>query len=247
MITKEHGDKNNPVVVLIHGGGLSDWMWQPQIDALQNDYYVITVVLDGHGEAYETTFDSIEASARQIIAYIGQNFGGRVFAICGLSIGAQITVEILSRQYNIAQKAIIESAMVIPMKHMTGITKSMVGLSYPLAKRRWFAKLQAKQMYIPDTMFDHYFTDSAKITKRSLLNLILSNARYALPKEFINNRADVLAMCGSQEYAVMKKSTIEIHQTALKGQLLIVPDCGHGVSIKSPDNYIELIKEFFVR
>lgn len=247
MITKEYGDKSNPVLVLIHGGGLSDWMWQPQIDALQNDYHIMTVVLDGHGEAYETPFDSIEASAQQIIASIDQNFGGKVFAICGLSIGAQITVEILSRQKSITEKAIIESAMVIPMKHMTGITKCMVSLSYPLAKMRWFAKIQAKQMYIPDSMFEHYFTDSSKMTKQSLLHLLLSNERYELPKEFVNTRADVLAMCGKKELTAMKKSTIAIHQTALKGELLMVPDCGHGISIKSPDNYIEIIKEFFAR
>jgi pimeloyl-ACP methyl ester carboxylesterase len=123
----------------------------------------------------------------------------------------------------------------------------MVSLSYPLAKMRWFSKLQAKQMYIPSTMFEHYFTDSSKMTKQSLLHLSLSNERYALPKEFVNTRADVLAMCGNKEYTIMKKSTIAIHQTALKGHLLIVPDCGHGISIKSPDNYIKIIKEFFAR
>lgn len=123
MITKNYGDKSKPVIVLIHGGGLSDWMWQPQIDALQNEYHIVTVLLDGHGEAYETAFDSIEVSAQKIIDDIYENFGGKVYAICGLSVGAQITVEILSRQQNIAQKAIVESAMVIPMKHLLGVTK----------------------------------------------------------------------------------------------------------------------------
>lgn len=245
MITKEYGDKNNPTILLIHGGGLSDWMWQPQIDAFQNDYHIITVILDGHGEAYETTFTSIEASAEQIIDYINQNLGGKIFAICGLSIGAQITVEILSRQYSITHKAIVESAMVIPMKHITGITKFMTALSYPLAKMRWFAKIQAKQMYLPDTMLEQYFTDSAKMTKRSLINLILANERYELPKSFQNTRTDVLSMCGKQEYSVMKKSTIAIHQTGLKGKLLMVPDCKHGISIKLPQQYIEIAKDFF--
>jgi pimeloyl-ACP methyl ester carboxylesterase len=112
---------------------------------------------------------------------------------------------------------------------------------------KWFAKLQAKQMYIPSPMFEPYFRDSSKITRKSLCNMIVSNARYSLPNTFVNTRADVLAMCGEQEYGVMKKSAIAIHQTALKGQLLIVPDCGHGVSIKFPEKYTEILKEFFAR
>lgn len=245
MIEKEYGDKSNPVILLIHGGGLSDWMWEPQIDAWKKDYHIIALILDGHGEACETPFDTIENCAEQVIAYINQNFDGKVFAICGLSIGAQITVEILSRQSNITQKAVIESAMVIPMRHFIGTMKFLTSVSYPLAKRRWFAKLQAKQMYIPDAMFEHYFADSSKIAKQSLVNLILSNAHYTLPENFQNNRADVLAMCGEQEYSAMKKSTIAIHQTALKGKLLIVPDCGHGVSIKLPEQYIGIVNDFF--
>lgn len=250
MITKEYnlnGNENNPVILLIHGGGLSDWMWRPQVEALQNDYRIITVILDGHGEAQETTFDSIEKSAQQIIDYIREKLGGKVFAICGLSIGAQVLVEILSRQQSITQKAIVESAMVIPMKHGTNLLKLLTVLSYPLAKIKWFAKLQAKQMYIPSDMFERYFADSSKISRKSLCNMIVSNARYSLPDSFVHTRADVLAMCGEKEYAAMKKSTITVHQTALKGQLLMVPDCGHGVSIKYPEKYVEILKEFFAR
>lgn len=250
MITKEYNlneNENNPVILLIHGGGLSDWMWQPQAEAFQNDYRIITVILDGHGEAYETTFNSIEESAQQIIDYIHENLGGKVFAICGLSIGAQILVEMLSREQSITQKAVVESAMVISMKHGTSLLKLLTVLSYPLAKMKGFARLQAKQMYIPSDMFEHYFTDSSKISRKSLCNMIVSNARYSLPDSFVNTRADVLAMCGEQEYAAMKKSTIAVHQTALKGQLLIVPDCGHGVSIKYPQKYVEILKDFFAR
>ncbi|HVJ50767.1 alpha/beta hydrolase [Desulfitobacterium sp.] len=72
MIFKEFGDKNMPVIILLHGGGLSWWSWKPQIEALQKDYCIVTPIIDGHGDAYNTPFVSIKKSAEQVIKYITQ-------------------------------------------------------------------------------------------------------------------------------------------------------------------------------
>ncbi|WP_246578320.1 alpha/beta fold hydrolase [Clostridium frigoris] len=50
MIFKEFGNKNMPVIIFLHGGGLSWWSWNPQIEFLQNDYCIVTPIIDGHGE-----------------------------------------------------------------------------------------------------------------------------------------------------------------------------------------------------
>lgn len=63
MIFKEFGDKSKPAIIMLHGGGLSWWSLKPQIEALQKKYYVITPILDGHGEEWHTTFVSIQKSA----------------------------------------------------------------------------------------------------------------------------------------------------------------------------------------
>ena len=97
MIFKEFGDKNRPVIILLHGGGLSWWSWKAQIEVLEKDYRVVTPIIDGHGDAWDSTFVSINKSAKQVIKYIKENCDGKVLALCGLSIGAQIIVEILSQ------------------------------------------------------------------------------------------------------------------------------------------------------
>lgn len=48
--------------------------------------------------------------------YIEQYHEGRVFALGGLSIGAQIAVEALSLKEDLAEYALIESALVCPIK-----------------------------------------------------------------------------------------------------------------------------------
>ncbi|NLE89836.1 MAG: alpha/beta hydrolase, partial [Dehalococcoidales bacterium] len=116
MIFKEFGDKNAPAIIFLHGGGLSWWSWEAQIERLQKNYRVITPVIDGHGDAWNTIFAGIKKTAESVINYIKEHCNGQVFALCGLSLGAQIVVEVLSKEPGIAENAVIESALVYPFK-----------------------------------------------------------------------------------------------------------------------------------
>ncbi len=57
---------------------------------------------------------------------------------------AQIVCEVLSREPAITEYAIVESALVLPVKGVTVFTAPACGLCYGLIKRRWFSKMQAK-------------------------------------------------------------------------------------------------------
>ena len=245
MIWKEYGAPDKPVVLLIHGGGLSNWMWRPQIEVLRQEYHVITPILDGHGEDHQTVYESISKSADQVIDFIDKKFNGSVFAICGLSVGAQITVEVLARANKIAQKAVIESALVFPSESIAILTKPVLNLSFSLIKKRWFAKRQAKQMYVSGNMFEDYFRDSTGMSKKSMLNLLTDNARYSIPMNLKNTTADVLVLCGTKEYKPMRRSAVLLHQTIENSVLEMVSGCGHGISLKLPEVYLDLVQKFF--
>ena len=124
MLFKEFGNKSLKTIILLHGGGLSWWGFQNVIEFLENDYYVVTPTIDGHGDDADTAFISIEDSAEKLIHYIDTECGGKVFALAGLSIGAQIVTEVLSQKGDIAEFAVIESALVIPIKGVATIAKS---------------------------------------------------------------------------------------------------------------------------
>lgn len=245
MLCEEYGMKDKPIIVFIHGGGVSAWTWRRQVEFFQNDYHIYSVILPGHGEDYKNTFKSIEECASKIIEFINSKCGGRVFAICGFSLGAQITVEILSRESEIAKKAIIESAMVIRLEWLVKVSKPLYTLTHPLAKTKFFSKLQAKAMNIPDELFEKYYDDTCKFTLDSMLNMGNSNARYSLPASFSNNKADILVLCGSKEISNMKKSAELIARSSKNARLRFIENVGHGISLKMPDKYNEMASAFF--
>ncbi|EQB86116.1 pimeloyl-ACP methyl ester carboxylesterase [Clostridium punense] len=246
MIFKEFGNKNKPVMIFFHGGGLSWWSLKPQIEALKNDYFIVTPIIDGHGDDWNNTFISIEKSAEGVIQYIKNNYKGKVFSICGLSIGAQIVVEILSREGDITEYAVIESALVYPMKMATKLTVPMYNLCYGLIKKRWYAKLQAKTLNVPEELFEAYYMDSSRMTKESLINITKSNGGYSLPSTLGNTKAKTLILVGEKELSVMKKSAILLHHTIKGSYLKIIEKSGHGeISLIHTDSYIDLLRGFF--
>jgi len=66
MKFKEFGQSDLPTIILLHGGGLSWWSIKNVIDDLQQNYHVVTPIIDGHGDDGDTIFVSIEDSASKL-------------------------------------------------------------------------------------------------------------------------------------------------------------------------------------
>ncbi len=246
MLFIETEKSSLPTILLLHGGGLSWWSLKPVVELLREKYHVITPVIDGHGEDASKTFISIENSAQQLIRYIDTYHGGKLYAIGGLSIGAQIVTEVLSIRESIADYAILESALVYPIKGTAFLTVPAYKLFYGLIKYRWFARLQAKTLCVPDDMFEQYYKDSLNMTQQSLIHMTLSNGTYALKNTISNTKAKVLILVGGKEIPIMKKSAQKLHKAMNSSDLHILPNMGHGeVSLLHPEMYVELISNFF--
>jgi pimeloyl-ACP methyl ester carboxylesterase len=245
MKYKDFGNKDNPTIILMHGGGLSWWSLNNIIDDLEKQYHIVTPIIDGHGEDGQTEFISIEDSANKLISYIDSKLDGKVYALGGLSIGAQIISEILSIRVDITEYAIIESALVYPIKGITALTVPTYKLFYGLIKKKWFSKMQAKTLFVSAMMFEQYYKDSLNISKQSLINIALSNGNYKLKTSIINTEAKVLIIVGEKELSMMKKSANTLHKMIPNSQLYIGKKMGHGeISLVYTKKYLELIKSF---
>jgi len=246
------GNPQAPIIILLHGGGLSNWSLQPIVDLLNTEFHVVTPIIDGHGEDWQETFLSIQDSAENLIRYIDEHCGGRVFAIGGLSLGAQIALDVLSRRTHITEFAILESVLVIPIAGMNYIAPPLYGLLYPLVKQRWFSELQAKSLLLPPEMYELYYRDSTKMSRASLTNIATSNAQFGLANDIMERvagtSARALILAGGAEIGSIRKSATLLHQTIPRSKLHIAPRMKHGeLSLVHPQEYVSLLRAFFSR
>ncbi len=245
MLFKETPNKGLPTIILLHGGGLSWWSLQKITNLLEDDFHVVTPIIDGHGEDAEQPFVSIEDSASKVISYIDTQLNGKVFALGGLSLGGQIVTEILSQRKDIVDYAIIESALVLPLK----TAKLMAPLNmmyFGLIKQRWFSKIQARSLGVPPEMFELYYRDSSRISKQTLIAITLSNGNYDLKSSIADTKAKVLIIAGDREIKIIKRSAERLHRAIKGSQLHYAPAMVHGeLSLKHPEEYVALARRFW--
>ena len=242
----ELGNPQNPTVLLLHGAGLSWWAYREVGERLAGQYHVVLPVIDGYAEAAEEPFESIEASAQKLVDFIHTHFGGRVFALGGCSLGAQIVAEALGRTREIAQFAVLESALVSPVPGAAALAAPMVRMSYGLIRKRWFARLQARELCVPDALFETYYADSLKLSRESLLRTLQSNATYRVHPQLADTDARTLILVGGREVAAERRSARLLHQTVKGSTLYEIPGMKHGEwSLLHPQDYAEALLRFF--
>ena len=244
MTVKEYGQHNPDVILLLHGGGLSWWNYREVAQKLSEQYHVVLPVLDGHADS-DASFTTIEDNAAGLISYIDTHFGGQVLAIGGLSLGGQIAVEMLSQRPSICRYALLESALVKPMKMTAALIGPTFGMSYGLIKQRWFAKMQADYLGIPRKLFDDYFRDTCKISKADMIAFLKANSIYAIKPSLSETEAKVKIVAGSKEQKNIRDSVKMLHEAIPGSGIEILSGLRHGdLSINKPEQYVKSLTDW---
>ena len=237
MRVQEFGQQNTSVVLLLHGGGLSWWNYREAAKILSAQYHVVLPVLDGHADS-DAPFTSIEENAARLISYIDDRFGGQILAIGGLSLGGQIALEMLSQRKDICRYALLESALVKPMKLTAALIGPTFGASFGLIKQKWFSKLQAKYLGIPRELFDDYYRDTCKIGKADMIAFLKANSLYTIKPSLSETTAKVRIVAGSKEQKKIRDSAKLLHTVIPGSQIEILSGLRHGdLSINHPGRY----------
>lgn len=237
----EYGAHNSQTIILLHGGGLSWWNYREVTQLLADKYHVVLPILDGHADS-DAPFNSIEDTAAKIISHIDEHFGGKVLAVGGLSLGGQIAVEMLTQRSDICRFALLESALVKPSKLTHTLIKPTFGMSYGLIKQKWFAKLQAAYLGIPQTLFDDYYQDTCKISKEDMIAFLKANCGYSVKPALGNTKAKVHIVFGSKEQASICTSGKLLNRMIPDSTLEVLPGYRHGdLSLNHPEQYAQML------
>lgn len=243
MNAVEFGQENREVVILVHGGGLSWWNFRQEAELLSGSYHVVLPILDGHAGSDEA-FTGIEENADRLISFIDSRFGGSVFLIGGLSLGAQILLEILSKRHDICRHAIVESASVIPSRTTNTLIAPAVLLSYGLIQKEWFSRMQFRYLRIRNDLFDDYYRDTSKITKTSMIAFLKANTAYETKPGLAKCRAQIRIVVGEREDRRMLRSAEKLHRLLRCSVLEIKKGMRHGeYCVNHPEQYVKDLLE----
>lgn len=146
---KEFGNLKGPLMMFLHGGGVSGWMWGQQVSYF-SEFHCVIVDLPEHGSNMDSKPFSIKIAAELVKSLITERSSGKEVIVIEFSLGSQVLIELLSHHSRFVDIAVINSASVKPIPILKYTISPLVRLSFPLIKNRTFAKMQAKTLYIDE-------------------------------------------------------------------------------------------------
>lgn len=240
---EEYGDKNAPLILFLHGGGVSSWMWDKQVQYFTN-YHCVNVDLPGHGLNNQEEKFSIDESSYKIIDIIEKLANGKCVTVVGFSLGSQVLIRMLSIKPNLIDYAMINSALVRPTRGVEMLINPLLTLSFPLIKNKTFSKLQAKTLYIGEEHFEKYYEESCQMERQMLVSILKENMSFEIPEEFSETNAKILVTVGSKEKAIMKKSALDLVNHNQNCTYIIISEVGHGAPLAQPDLFNQIMEKW---
>jgi pimeloyl-ACP methyl ester carboxylesterase len=215
MHVEEHGPTEDRTIVFLHGGGGAGWMWRPQVDGLP-DYHLLVPDLPGHGKSADDVPFTIERAAAEVADLIREQAHNGHAAVVGLSEGAQISLSLLALAPDLVDHAIVSSALVLPMPGGWMMSPGVISWTYrlsvaPFRDSEWWMRTNMRGAAgVPEEYVDDFRRTFRETTAESFTSVMVENQRFRLPRGLAGVTAPVLVVCGHGEYAVMRRSAVEI-------------------------------------
>lgn len=243
MNYREYKRANSPLLVFLHGGGVSGWMWYEQIEFFSENYHCLVPDLPGHGLSKDEPF-SIQDSANEILDLIKVRKNDQPIIVVGFSLGAQILVQMLSEDQNLIDFAVINSALTKPMKNSSKLLYPLFKITFPLVKLKSFAKLQAKVLYIREEQFNSYYQETINMSFDSFIQVMKENMKFQIPEHYKESNAKILVTVGEKEKRVMRNSAKELVRLNKRSKGIIIPNIGHGISLANPIFFNQMLRDW---
>lgn len=238
---KEYGGDHDQTIVFLHGGGVSGWMWQPQIAQLKDEYHLLVPDLPEHGHSINVQPLTLPNAAAQVAELIRACAHGRRAHVVGLSLGAQTTIELLSQAPELVDHAVASGPLMRPLPGI-GTANLMAKMYWPFRNMSWLIKWNMQGLGVPAEYFEDFRRDTAALTFDGFVRLTLANGRNRVPPNLQAVTAPTLVLVGEKELKIMQESVRDLLKAMPSAQGCIVSGAIHNWSLQLPELFTQTVR-----
>ena len=239
---EEAGPAAAPSIVFLHGGGIAGWMWRYQVEFFKQKYHCLVPDLPEQGQSAGVGPFSIDLAADLIAAFIrSQAHGGKAHVV-GLSEGALVVVDLLSRTPEVVDHALSSSAILRPIAGQRLYTPAFFRASYrwfmaPFKHNDWWIRLNMRgSAGVGEEFYPEFKRSFQETTESGFTNLMVNALHFHLPQRLEKVTAPVLVVVGKLEYKQMIQSGRDL-LTVLPNSRGVMVSLGKGSSLVKEHNW----------
>lgn len=240
------GEKNKPALIFSNSLGTNYSMWQPQIDALKDDFYIVCYDTRGHGQSsapnHAYTIEELGQDVVDLLDYLNikqTNF-------CGISMGG------LTGQWLAVYKPEYFNKIIVSN------TAAKIGNKDAWLERANKVRQEGLQP-ISDTAASRWFTDRFIQAKPDVVKTMRENLSTGSPQGYANccealamadlrenlknAKVPMLVIGGEQDPVTTVEDAKAMVNTAQNATLATI-NASHIANVEKAEDFTQLIKEF---
>lgn len=221
------------VLVFLHGAGVDNMLWEPQIAAFADRYRVIVPNMPGHGTV--PAVQSVAQMADHIDAVLSERGVDR-YAVIGLSLGGMVALELAGRWPDkVTHLAMIESVPnVSDNRAFLFLSRGVISLMRVIG-RPLFAMMPASAMGAQTPDAAQYLKSA--LARMSAANIyVVQRAALAYDGRLHLSTLDIPALVMVAEKNTSTHKAAQDMATAIKNcDYLMIPRAGHIANRDAPD------------
>lgn len=230
---------SKPLVLFLHGGGLSGWMWQPQVTAL-TAFDCVTPDLPEHGDNRGTHF-SLDSAAGFLEGWLDANAPGRPVHVVGLSIGGTVALTLARRRPEQMASLMLSSTSLGPLPGGR-LVDWLTVLTLPLMKTGFVVRRSARAFGLPETLYPSFERDMERLTLPTYrrMNAVFDEFQAQDVPRLEGVRALVLA--GEREAGFIRNNQRKICDALADSTGYVVPGGGHTWNFQLPELFNQTVR-----
>jgi len=234
------GPADGHPIVLVHGVEYSRSIWTPQVEALKDEYRLLTPDLPGHGVLSHQPF-RFETALERLVELIDTQAGGKA-CVLGMSLGGYIAMELADAHPEKLSGLVLSGCCSTPRGPRTIPHRVYAGLARHCNHRalnwlhRHLMKLVVPPRYARPIIEGGIYKDTVPDATYQLIGREVGThlQGYQGPVLFLNGRYDFL----------FRRDEAEFVSACPNGELCVVPGAGHPTNLQNPNAFNEAVRSF---
>lgn len=230
-----------PALVLLHGLGVSSWMWDDQVAALSDRFHCVTVDLPGNGASHAQPWASFAATADEVAAVVDEVSPDGAAHVAGLSLGGYVTLALAAAHPDRVHSAVVSGVTTAPMSPRW-LYRPLTRLSLRMMRRPAAVRASARLMRIPAESTAAMLADAARLSPDAA-NRVYAELMDGYRTPGLGSAAErVLAVAGDKEVRPVRDGLADLAAAGVT--TAVVPDAHHAWNAEHPELFSRMIADW---
>lgn len=238
-----HRPKTDPgggPLVLLHGGNVANWMWEPQVAEL-TDRLVLTPDLPGFGERVGEDWPGLDAVADDVVARVTDHGVDGRFDLVGLSLGAMTAVCVLARHPGRVRSALLTGASLEPPSF--GV-RLLCRLQLAFWRRPWFWRAVAAGLRLPTDSRARYVAHGLSVRRETAAAMFAEVCAGGVSTNVRDYSGPLLAVAGEKESATVRRSLAALAKAAPQARPRLAPGMHHVWNVEDASLFNDVLRSW---